>query len=171
VVTEGHDALVLVVLPLHERLHGLLVVPRGVVGLVDEFGGVLHLESNAVFVRFKGVFSGAPFVPVLLLDFCRWQIELTEDPIATVPGLGIEHVEGEPLILHTNIHKSGVFEENTLVAVLNPQSILGLKSERLVKEGEMMLVTSAENDSIDILGGSILECAGLTFDFLEKGLG
>jgi hypothetical protein len=44
-------------------------------------------------------------------------------------------------------------------------------SGRLVKEGEMVFVTSAENDSIDILGGSILECAGLTFDFLEKRLG
>jgi hypothetical protein len=35
----------------------------------------------------------------------------------------------------------------------------------------MMLVTCAENDSINFLGGSILEGAGLAFDFLEEGLG
>jgi hypothetical protein len=57
------------------------------------------------------------------------------------------------------------------VTVFDPKSILGFECERSVKEGEVMLVTCAENDSIDFLGGSVFEGAGLAFDFLEEGLG
>lgn len=71
-VSEAHDIGVFVVFPLHEGGHGLLVVPRWVVSLFNESGGVLHLESNAVFVGFKSVFSGTPFVPVGLLNFFGW---------------------------------------------------------------------------------------------------
>jgi hypothetical protein len=108
---------------------------------------------------------------VLLLVLLRWQIELAEYPVATVPSLRVEHVEGEELVLHANVHQSGVFPENTLVAVVDPEAVLSLQSEGCLKEWVVVLVASAKNDSVSFLRGAVDEVHGLAFYLLDQGLG
>lgn len=127
-ITEAHDVFVFIVLPFEELLDGLLVIELGVVGEGVEHGNVFLLEADAVLIRLEGLFSSSPLSEVLGLVFLAGDGEFAKDVVTSVPCLGIEHVEGVPLVLHADVHQLGVFlVEDALVAIINPKSVGGLK--------------------------------------------
>jgi hypothetical protein len=166
-VTEGHDVLMLFVLPSQELLDSLLVVKGRVVSGVVEHLNILLLETNAVFIRLKSFFSVTPGFEVSGLLLLAGESDLAKDVIASIPSLGIEHVEGVPLILHSDVHHLRVlFKEDSLIAHINPQSVARTKSEVLLKERVMLFVPSAHDNDIHFFSRAILESADLSIYLL-----
>jgi len=148
-VTEGHDVFVLGVLPSHELLDCLLVIERGVVGGFMKTLDVLLLETNAVLVRLQSLLSVTPGLEVGGLLFFAGQFNVAKDDVTSIPGLGIKHIEGVPLVLHADVHQLGVLlVEDSLVAVVNPESVCGPELHVLLEEGEVLLVASAQDDGV-----------------------
>ena len=78
-----------------------------------------------------------------MLFFVR-QLNAAKDVVTSIPGLGIEHIEGVPLVLHTDVHELWVLlVEDSLVAIINPESVGRLKLHVLLEEGEVLFVSSA----------------------------
>jgi hypothetical protein len=123
-VSEGHDAILLVLVPLQEFLDGLLIFKLGVVGVLVEHLQVVALETNAAFERLEGALSVIPDLVVSGLLLLAGDGDATEDVITSIPSLGIEHIESVELVLHSNVHELGVLVvDDTLVAVLDPKKV------------------------------------------------
>ena len=87
-----------------------------------------------------------------------------------IPGLGIEHVEGIPLILHTEVHQFRVvFPHDAVIQINRVESVIGLEFEIFGHKGEVMQVSGTKNDGIDVFGAAVNKCCGVTFDFLQQG--
>ena len=120
-VPERHDVKPLVVLPFEELLISGCDVKMRVVGLSNERLDVIALVDDSAFVRGDGVLAGTPLVKVLLLHLGVRQLDLTHHHVTRVPGLGVEHVEGVPLVLHAEIHTLEVLlEEDAIVQLVTP---------------------------------------------------
>merc|ERR1711972_302591 len=93
----------------------------------------------------------------------------TKDYISRIPRLRVEHVESQPLILHTQIEKARIAGPNDpLMKRVNPQSVGSCESEILAHEREMVQIPGAHNDSINLCGLTILECACPSIDFRQE---
>jgi len=127
-ITEGHDVFVFVVLPFQELYDGGFVIEGRIVSRSVELLDVVGLEADHVFIALKNVLKGTPFVEMCSLLFLAGERNLAEDDITSVPSLGIKHVESVPLVLHADVHHFRVLlVENSLVAVVNPESVGGLE--------------------------------------------
>lgn len=124
-IAESHDVFVLVVFPVKESLHCLLVFPGRIISHVYELSDIIHLEADAILVRLQSSFSCAPLVPVFLLIFFGRKVDLSKDVVTTVPCLGIKHIESKPLVLHADVHQARVFPKDALVAIFDPEAVLG----------------------------------------------
>lgn len=123
-VSEGHDVLLLSSSPCHELLYNLALVEVGVVSKISEVINVIALELNHLFEGGQSILLVRPFLEVSSLLLFAGDLDGAKDHIASVPSLGIKHVEGNELVLHTDIHEFGVlFEDNSLVTIVDPKLV------------------------------------------------
>lgn len=157
-LTEGHNSSFLVISPLKESLDSLLIFELRVVAEPMEHLHVVSLEANHLFEIGEGSLSIHPFFGLSCLLFFARKGDLTENIVASVPGLGIEHGKGEELVLHADVDELRVaIVDDTLIAVLDVEEVGGFQLEGLFEEGEVLLVPSTQDDSIHLSGRAILE--------------
>ena len=90
------------------------------------------------------------------------QVNPAHDVVTRIPGLGIKHIEGVELVLHTEVHQTGVvFPEYALVKIQRPQPIIRLKPQPIRQERKMMQVSRAHDDGIDLLAGAVFKVTGV----------
>jgi len=159
-LTEGHNSSLLVISPLKESFDSLLILELRVVTEPVEHLHVVSLEANHLFEIGEGALSVHPFLGLGCLFFFARKGDFTKNVVASVPGLCIEHGEGEELVLHADVDELRVaVVDDTLVAVLDVEEVGGFQLEGLFEEGEVLLVSSAQDDSVHLSGRAILESA------------
>ena len=170
VVAELHDAFLLVFLPLEEGLVGAVHVEAWIVGLGDQFLDVFALVFDRIVGILAGVLAGYAVLNVgehLLLG--GGQLDAVEDDVARPPGLGVEHVEGEPLVLHAEIEQRRIVDVGDALVEVGGRQPVGRPQAQVVgQEREVVLVAGAQDDRIDALGRAVLEGGGVDVDSLQQ---
>ena len=153
VVAEAHDVFHLVVLPLHEGLVDGLDIETRIIGRGQQVLHIVALEPDHLFGIGELLFALAPGLRVFPHRVEFRQFDAAHYDITGVPCLSVEHVEGVKLVLHSEIEKPGViFPDDALVEIERPQPVCRLETKFLREEGEVVLVASAKNNGIDLLG-------------------
>ncbi len=170
VIAEGHDVFLLVFLPLEEGLVGGVDVETRVIGLVDQFLGVGPLVADAgVIVLERVLFVFASLDVGEQRCLVRRHLDAAHDDVAHVPGLGVEHVEGIPLVLHAEVEQLRVVApDHALVEVGGGQAVGRPQPQVLGHEREVVQVAGAQDDRVDLGGGAVLEGRGILFDLLQQ---
>src|SRR5690606_874050 len=74
------------------------------------------------------------------------------------PGLRIEHVEREVLILHAQVDQLGIrVKEHALVQVVRIQAVVSLQAQIVRQKRKVKQVARTHDDSVEPLAGAILE--------------
>mmetsp|Transcript_42713 Transcript_42713/g.112422 ORF Transcript_42713/g.112422 Transcript_42713/m.112422 type:complete len:315 (+) Transcript_42713:539-1483(+) len=169
-VAKGHNILVLIVLPLEEALHDTLDVKAWVIGQLEQPLDVLGLETDSGLVgRRLGGVCVLPLLPLCFHCCAVGQLDTTEDDVTSVPRLHVEHVEGEPLILHANVHQLVVVgPHHTFVEAVDPEYVIRLQLQLGLDEWEVVPVTCAHDDGVDVLCRAILKMARASLDLLQQ---
>ena len=85
--------------------------------------------------------------------------------------MGIEHVEGVPLVLHAEIEQARIlFPHHPLVEPQRPHAVLGLEAQRLLEEREVVQIAGAQDDGIDALVAAVTEIGGIAIDLHQQWL-
>ncbi|MPL84473.1 hypothetical protein SDC9_30438 [bioreactor metagenome] len=168
-VAEGHDVFRLVVLPLEEGLAGAVDVEGRIIRLGDQFLDVVTLILDRVFDVIRSLLA---FLALGHVGDQRLLVGRHRDPahddVADIPGLGVEHVEGEPLVLHAEVeHLRIVDVDHALVEVGGREPVRRLQPQAVGQEREVVLVTGAQDDRVDMLRRAILEIGSLALDAHE----
>mmetsp|Transcript_82449 Transcript_82449/g.145484 ORF Transcript_82449/g.145484 Transcript_82449/m.145484 type:complete len:203 (+) Transcript_82449:296-904(+) len=169
-VAEGHDVIMLVVLPVHKGLHNTLHVKVWVICLLDQSFGVVGLEANARFIAaIESILGLSPLLPFFVHCGSIWKGDAAEDHISHPPCLCIKHVEGQPLVLHANVKETRVAgPHQALIEGINPEAVCCLQLQIVSHEREVMQVPSAHNDCVNLCSLTILESTGSSVDPLQE---
>ena len=157
--------------PLHERLVDRLDIETRIVGRLDQFLGVVALEPDGLLRVLQRRLAVGPFLAVGLHFRFRRQLDAAEDDVAHVPGLRIEHVERVELVLHAEIEQLRVLlPDDAFIEALHPHPVGGLQPQVFGEEREIVQITGAHDDGVEIARGAVLEVAGLAFHPHQKRL-
>ena len=110
---------------------------------------ILPKRERNVDSRYKREYIGLPFRRL-------GDGQASQNHVAGIPGLGIKHVKGQPLIVHGQIQEAWIgMPHQTLVQPINPQLVLGLQCQRFFQKGkEMLIAGTKENISASRSAGS-----------------
>ena len=140
-----------VLLPGFEFLLRELDVEGRIVRVGYQFTDVVGLEVDHFIGVFQGLLARGPSGHVGLTLGLRRQSDLAHDHIAGEPGLGVEHGEGVPLVLHADVEEVGIFvPHHALVEPWRIQAIVGPELQVVRQEGEGMLVAGTQDDGIHV---------------------
>src|SRR5579864_362938 len=128
-VAVAHDVVMLVVFPFEEGLVHPFDVETRVVGRIEQLLDVATLKLEHFLIGDELFFFRAPCEAVCGHFRFRRQRDASEDHIARIPGLSVEHVERIPEVLHAEVDQAWiVFPENAFIEVQRPQTITGLQA-------------------------------------------
>ena len=89
--------------------------------------------------------------------------------ISYPPRLGVEHVEGEPLVLHAQKEQLGVMHPgHALIQIGRRQPVARLQPQVVRQEGEVVLIAGAQDDRIDLLRRAVLEIGRVFIDMGQQ---
>ena len=107
-------SLLLVPKPLVEGFAGAIDIEAGIVGLRDELLHVVALVLDGIEgASISGVFRATCSSTSLMRTSLSSGIFILPRIVAHPPSLGVEHVEGEPLILHAQVNILGLLTNTT----------------------------------------------------------
>ena len=156
-------------LPLEERLVGAVDVEAGVVGVRDQLADIVALVADRAVVVLDRVLPRLPVGHVGGAGLAVRHRDPAEHDVAHVPGLGVEHVERVPLVLHAEIEQLRIVDpDHALVEIRGRQPVGRLEAQLRRHEGEMVQIAGAQDDGVDIRRGAVLEGAGVSLHPLQE---
>ena len=161
--------MLLVVLPLPELIDRHVDVEFRIVGRRAELAHIVGLEVDLLEGVFQRLLALDPCRVVLRHLLLRRQLDAAENHVARVPGLRIEHREGVELILHAEIDQLRVIEpEDALVDMRRMHAVMRAKLQLIVEEREVVLISGAQDDGVELLARPILEADGPAIDARQQ---
>ena len=77
-------------------------------------------------------------------------IRVPGSPVYHSPCLDVKHVEGVELVCHPQVDEPRVIHpKDPLVEAVGPEPVSGLEPQAVGHEGEVVLVSCAEDDQLD----------------------
>ncbi len=168
-VAVGEDVLGLVFLPVQEDPHHFVDVEHRVVGGLDEVPDVVALEAHVVGVTVQFLEAVAPGAHVGGALFGRGELGAAEDEVAHVPGLGVEHVEREPLVLGAQVVQAGVLlPHHAPVEAGGVDVVRRLQCQLGGQERVLVQVAGTQDHGVELAGLTVGEVHGAALEAVDQ---